>query len=122
MRMSVEELLRQAAEALVAGDVEAIVSLYEDDAVLEDTSDKEAYRGKVAVHEMFEALFSAPETRFRIASVRGGGDWGAIEWVWSGRSRGSARPFEVRGVSILEVPKARVARETLYYDPAPAQR
>ena len=120
--MSVEELLRQAADALVAGDADAIVPLYEDDAVLDDSSDGEVYRGKAAIRGMFGALFSAPETRFRIASVRGGRDWGAIEWVWSGRSRGSARPFEVRGVSILEIPKARVVRETLYYDPAPAQR
>jgi hypothetical protein len=29
-------------------------------------------------------------------------------------------PFDVRGVSILEIPGPKVIRETIYYDPAPA--
>lgn len=120
--VSTEELLKEAAEALVACDVDAIVPLYADDAVFEDVPSGESYRGKPAVRGMFEALFSAPETRFRVAAIRPGESWGALEWLWSGRTRKTGTPFEVRGVSILEIPGPKVAREIIYYDPAPARR
>lgn len=120
--MSAEDVLKEAAAALAARDLDAILSLYADDAVLEDASDGESYRGKAALRNLFEALFSAPATSFRIAAVRPGGDWGALEWVWSGRTGTSGLAFEVRGVSILEFAGARVARETISYDPAPSRR
>jgi len=35
-------------------------------------------------------------------------------------NRESGTPFDVRGVSILEIPGPKVIKETIYYDPAPA--
>jgi ketosteroid isomerase-like protein len=118
--LATEELLQRAAQALAACDVDAIMTLYADDGVFEDASAGESYRGKAAVRGMFEALFSPPHTRFRIAAVRSGERWGALEWIWSGRTRKSGTPFDVRGVSILEIPGPKVVKETIYYDPAPA--
>lgn len=119
--LSTEELLRRAAGALAACDVDAIVPLYADDAVFEDVPSGESYRGTAAVRSMFEALFSAPHTRFRVAAVRPGERWGVLEWVWSGRTTKSGVPFDVRGVSILEISGAKVTKETIYYDPASAR-
>ena len=120
--MSTEALLKEAAEALTARDLDALLPLYAKDAVFEDASSGESYRGRAAVRSMFEALFSGTHTRFRVAAVRSGEGWGTLEWVWSGRTKGTGVPFEVRGVSILEISGVKVTRETIYYDPAPALR
>ena len=119
--LSTEDLLRRAAKALSACDVDAIVPLYGDDAVFEDIPSGESYRGRAAVRSMFEALFS-PSTRFRVAAIRPAGDWGVLEWIWSGRTKASGTLFDVRGVSILEVSRGKVVKETIYYDPAAARR
>ena len=115
------ELLAEAAEALTACDVDAIVPLYADDGRFEDVPTGESYRGHAAIRRMFEALFSAPHTRFRVVAARPGEGWGVIEWVWSGRTRNSGTAFDVRGVSVLEISGSEVTKETIYYDPAPAR-
>ncbi len=120
--MTTTEVLHEAAQALAARDLDAIVGLYAGDAVFEDVPDGESYRGTAAIRGMFEALFSAAHSGFRIAAVRAGENWGVIEWVWSGRTRKTGVPFEIRGVSVLEMPGPKVAHETIYYDPAPALR
>lgn len=106
---------------MAACDVEAILPLYADDAVFLDVPSGESSRGKVALRSLFEALFSGPDVRFRVTAVRVGEGWGAVEWVWSGRTRTSGVPFEVPGVSLLEIPGPKVTRETIYYDPTPAR-
>lgn len=118
--MTSEGILSEAAEALAACDVDAILPMYADDAVFEDVSGGESYRGPAAIRSMFEGLFS-PSTRFRVTAVRAADGWGVLEWVWSGRTRTSNAPFDVRGVSILEISGSKVTRETIYYDPAPAR-
>ncbi len=118
--MSSEGILRAAAAALAAGNVDAILPLYADDAVFDDVPDGESHRGKAAIRSMFEALFSG-SARFRVSAVRPAEGWGVLEWVWSGRTRKSNTPFDVRGVSILEISGSRVTKETIYYDPAPAR-
>ncbi len=120
--MSTEDVLREAARALAAGDAEAITALYADDAVFEEVPDNESYRGKAAIRKMFEALFSLPHSGFRVLAVRSAEGWGALEWVWFGRTRATDVAFEVRGASILEISGPKVTRETIYYDPAPARR
>ena len=118
--VSTERILREAAAALAACDVDAIVPLYADDAVFEDVSDGESYRGRAAIRRMFEALFSG-STRFRVSAVRVAEGWGVLEWIWSGRTGSSNTPFDVRGVSILEISGSSVTKETIYYDPAAAR-
>ncbi len=118
--VSTEGILREAANALVACDVEAILPLYADDAVFEDVSAGESHRGKAAIRTMFEALFSG-STRVRVSAVRSAEGWGVLEWVWSGRTRKSRTAFDVRGVSVLEISGSWVTRDTIYYDPAPAR-
>lgn len=120
--MSEAELLERAAQALSSCDVDAMMPLYSEDTVFEDVPSAESHRGKAAVRRMFEALFSGPSTRFRIASIRPGEGWGMLEWVWSGRTRRTGTPFEVRGISVLEISGPAVTKETIYYDPAPAMR
>ncbi len=120
--LSTEEVLREAARALAAGDAEAITTLYAEDAVFEEVPGNESYRGRAAIRSMFEALFSLPHSGFRVESIRSAEGWGALQWVWFGRTRSTDVSFEVRGASILEVAGPKVTRETIYYDPAPARR
>ncbi len=120
--LATEELLRRAAAALAARDVDGLVSLYADEGVFEDVPSGESHAGTAAIRAMFEALFAPPHTRFRVAAVRSAGTWGVLEWVWSGQTRRSGAPFEVRGASVLEVAGSKVMKETIYYDPAPALR
>ncbi len=118
--VSTEGILREAAAALSACNIDAILPLYADDAVFEDVSDGETYRGRAAIRRMFEALFSG-SARFRVSRIRIAEGWGVLEWVWSGRTRSSDTPFDVRGVSLLEISGSSVTKETIYYDPAPAR-
>ncbi len=120
--ISTMEVLREAGRALAARDVDAIMRLYADGATFEEVPTGESYRGRDAIRGMFEGLFSLAASGFRVESVRAGADWGVLEWVWFGRTQTTQTPFEVRGVSILEIQGPKVVRETIYYDPAPALR
>ncbi len=118
--VSEEELLNEAAGALTASDTNAIMRLYADDAVFEDVPSGESFHGQLAVRRMFEALFT-PSTRFHVARIRAGPGWGALEWVWSGRTRKTGMAFDVRGVSVLDISGSRITKEAIYYDPTPSR-
>lgn len=122
MRMSAARVLQEAAQALTARDVEALVRVYADEGVFEDVPSGQSFRGHAAIRSMYESLFSSPQTMFRVVAARPGETWGVLEWVWSGRTRKTDLAFDVRGVSLLELSGSRVTRETIYYDPAPSLR
>jgi len=114
------DVLRRAKAALESRDTGTIITLYADDAVFDDASSGETYRGKEELRRMFQDLFTSPGAEFSDVVVHEGKGWAAIEWVWSGTKRGTGARFRVRGVSILELRGDKVARETIYYDPRPA--
>ncbi len=118
--VTAEDILRAAAAALSACNVNALTTLYADDAIFEDVPSGESYRGKAAIRSMFVALFAPASTQFRVTAVRPAEGGGVLEWTWSGRTRKTGAPFDVRGVSVLELSGSTVSRETIYYDPRPA--
>lgn len=78
-------VLELAERALVNLDSKALVSLYADKFVFEDTSEGLRIETKEALSSYFERLFGLPEVKFSGVSFFSAGDRGAGQWTWEGR-------------------------------------
>ncbi len=116
------DILRKAKEALVSLDTQALISLYSDDFVFEDTSSGEILTDKGALREYFDRLFSLPAVRFSNVHFFSCGDQGAGEWTWSGKSLESGTDYAIRGASLFLLSEEQIEKETIFYDPSPAYR
>lgn len=112
--------LENAKVALETLDAGRIVACYADAFVFEDIASNELITdiGKLGLY--FERLFSLPGVSFSDVVLFGGEDWAALEWTWSGARRSGQGDYQVRGASIIELRDGQIARETIYYDPRPA--
>ena len=109
--------LQDAKEGLEALDTEKLLSAYHDTFLFEDPPSDQSLTDRSALKAYFQSLFGIPHTAFRDVRVHEADTFAAIEWTWSGTSRSSGKPYQVRGASVIEVKEGKIARETLYYDP-----
>ena len=107
-----------AVAALVALDTERLVGCYADEFVFEDHSAQQIITNRSDLRSYFTRLFSSPAVGFAVTSTAQHGDRGSAEWIWTGQ-RESGEPFSVRGASVFELVQGGIAREAIYYDPAP---
>lgn len=114
------KVLNRAVEALISLDGEALVALYADGFVFEDTSTREFITDRKALREYFDRLFSLPEVKFSDASFFSCGDRGGGEWTWSGKSIKSGKDYSIRGASLFILGNGRILKETIFYDPRTA--
>ncbi len=114
------QVLELAERALVNLDSKALVSLYADKFVYEDTSAGLRIDTKEALSSYFERLFGLPEVKFSNVSFFSAGDRGAGQWTWEGRSRQSGAHFAVRGASLFKLREDTIEEEIVFYDPRPA--
>jgi ketosteroid isomerase-like protein len=112
--------LLDAKTALETLDLEMVASIYAPEALFEDVPAGLKITDKAKLREYFTGLFNLPGVAFSDIRIFDGGDFGVIEWTWSGVNRKTVSPFHVRGVSMVELRDGRFARESIYYDPAPA--
>ena len=122
MKAMKTDVLRRAEEALISRNAAALVSLYSDDFVFEDTSAGELLTEKEALRDYFDRLFSLPAVHFSNVSFFSCGEHGAGEWTWSGKSLESGAEYAVRGASLFVLGEEQIVRETIFYDPRPAYR
>jgi ketosteroid isomerase-like protein len=101
-------------------DTEHLLGHYADDAVFESAASGNTFKGQDALRAYFTRLFSLPGVHFKVDSVFGSPEMGAIEWTWSGLSAHSQTPFHIRGASIFKHTGAKITHEIIYYDPAPS--
>ena len=116
-------LVNQWIEAFNGHNVQAIVSLYADNAELYDSGMKHPRLGRAEIEQWFTTRFrTMPSITYTPASQLFSETQAAV--TWTARGRGPrllgqswlARPFQVDGVSIFTLEDGRIQRQRGYYD------
>jgi steroid delta-isomerase-like uncharacterized protein len=121
-----ERLLDEWTSAWSSGDVPRLLALFSDDVHYEDVTFGMAVQGRAALRDFAATVAGAfAELRFepRARFVSADGTSGVIEWLWRGRQTkdfpglpATNRPFQVRGVTIVEFRNGRIVRNSDYWD------
>jgi ketosteroid isomerase-like protein len=112
--------LQEAKQALEELNLDQILSAYAEKAVFEDIPAGLRIEDRSVLRDYFEKLFASPGVDFSCIRIFDGGDFAAIEWIWSGLKRDTGESFQVKGASVIELADGKIARESIYYDPASA--
>src|SRR5262249_6001459 len=103
-------------------DAEKLVAAFTPDGVYRDVTFDLTKKGSAELrelHKFFHEAVSGLYVKLVAAHVCGG--HGTIEWLFGGTDVGvykTGKPFEVPGVSVIEVRKGRISRNLDYYDAA----
>lgn len=114
------EVLGRAEGALISLDATALVALYSDDFIFEDTASGETITDKRKLREYFDRLFALPGVRFSDVRFFRCANLGAGEWTWSGKSLQSGQDYSIRGASLFVLGDNKIEKETVFYDPRTA--
>ena len=124
--LTLEHVLEEWTLAWSSGDVARVMRLYTDDVYYEDVPFEVVRQGRTAVAEFATGIFAGFsglrfERKSRFVSADGG--WGTIEWVWRGRQikdfprlPATDKPFEVRGVTVVQFQDGRISRNSNHWD------
>ncbi|HAE83909.1 MAG TPA: hypothetical protein DCK85_11015 [Ktedonobacter sp.] len=116
-------LVNRWIEAFNGHNVQAIVSLYADNAELYDSGMKHPRRGRTEIEQWFTTRFrTMPSITYTPASQLFTETQAAVTWTVRGRGprllgqSWLVRPFQVDGVSIFALEDGRIQRQRGYYD------
>lgn len=116
-------LVNRWIEAFNGHNVQAIVSLYADNAELYDSGMKHPRRGRAEIEQWFTTRFrTMPSITYTPASQLFTETQAAVTWTVRGRGprllgqSWLVRPFQVDGVSIFALEDGRIQRQCGYYD------
>ena len=115
-----DDVLHLAEKALVDLNTDALVSLYADDFLFEDTSSGDRITDKEELRRYFDRLFSMPDVNFSEVSFCHIGNKAAGRWTWYGSSLQSGQEYKIRGASLFELEGDRIKEEVIFYDPRSA--
>ena len=101
-------------------DVPSLVPLYASDAVFQDVAADRTYQGATEIRAALDTLFATPKFDLTVDGTMIGSDWAVVRWTANGTRVDSGRLAQVSGVTLLEISKGKIVRETWYYDPAKA--
>lgn len=101
-------------------DVPVLLPLYAEGAVLRDEATDRTHEGTAAIEGALNALLATPAFDLTIDRTLAGTDFALLFWTADGTRPGVGRVTQVKGVTVLEVSKGKITRETWYYDPAKA--
>lgn len=111
-----------------AGDLDAMLKDYDDNATFWSTARPEGLRGKAQLREYSQVLFNAfPGVQINITNLIESGDSVAVEYKVSGTHTGplvtggrtipaTGKPIEGQGADFLEVRNGKVVSERIYTD------
>ena len=121
------ELLDRYVELYNAGDLDACMELYSDDAV--QLTHDGLFEGVDAIRErLARDLTAFPDAKYVVESFVEGGDSFADEWTFTGTNDGpfrlpdgaevpaTGRPVQIRGMELVEVRDGKIVVDNLYYD------
>jgi steroid delta-isomerase-like uncharacterized protein len=121
------ELLERYVELYNAGDLEACVDLYADDAV--QTMPDGVYEGRSTIRDrLARELHGLPDATYIVDSFVEQGDTFADEWTFVGTHTGpfslpdgrklpsTGRRVEIRGMELVQVRGGKIVVDNLYYD------
>ena len=118
--MMSNDVLHLAEKAFVNLNTEALVSLYTDDFLFEDTSSGDRITDKEELRRYFDRLFSMPDVYFSDVSFYHMGKKAAGRWTWGGSSLQSGQEYKIRGASLFELEGNCIKEEVIFYDPRSA--
>ena len=101
-----KEVARLWVEAFNAGDVEAIVRLYHEDAVNHQVAN-EPVCGRAAIREMFAEEFAAAKMVCIVENIFEDGQWAILEW---------RDPLGLRGCGFFHVVNEKILFQRGYWD------
>jgi steroid delta-isomerase-like uncharacterized protein len=118
-------VLQAFIAAQEAKDLDRLLALHAEDAVVEEVPTGVVYEGRDAIRGYFEAFYSAfPDATMRYTNAFASDAWAAAEWTFSGTYTGQlpalppgeAQPLTIRGVDIIELAGDQVRGGRVYYD------
>lgn len=104
--MQPKELIKQWVDAFNKEDVEAIASLYADNAINHQVPNQPV-EGKEAIRAMFKAEFSTAKMVCIIENLLEDGQWAILEW---------RDPLGLRGCGFFQVVQDKIAFQRGYWD------
>lgn len=120
-------LLERYVELYNAGDLEACMELYAEDAV--QWMHDGLFAGVDAIQErLARDLTAFPDAKYVVESFVEDGDTFADEWTFTGTNTGpfrlpdgsevpaAGRPVEIKGMELVEVRDGKIVVDNLYYD------
>ncbi len=115
--------LLDSYDAVYAGtdstkDVAELLPLYADSAVMRDAALDRTYEGTDEIKTALNSLFATPDFDLTVEDTKVGSGWALVSWTADGTRPGTSRLAQVSGVTLLEISKNAIVRETWYYDPA----
>lgn len=130
----VEQRNLRAVEDVLAfwnsGDIEGIVSFYDDEIVWTNVALDEVYRGKQEVREFLTRLLTAiPDLVFTVDFKIARGDNISEQWTVKGTHLGpfmgippTGRPVEIRALSMVTMREGKFLRDQFYWDSSAVMR
>ena len=122
-----QELLERYVELYNAGDLDACLELYAEDAV--QLMHDGLFEGRSEIHErLARDLTAFPDARYTVVSFFEDGDSFADEWTFTGTNTGplrlpdgtqippTDRHVEIRGMELVQVRDGKIVVDNLYYD------
>jgi len=122
-----QELLERYVERYNAGDLDAVMDLYAEDAV--QLMPEGTFEGRSAIRERLERdLVACPDIAWTVLSFVEQGDAFADEWAFVATHTGpfqlpdgtelpaTGRRVELRGMELVEVRSGKIVVDNLYYD------
>ncbi len=121
------KLLERYVELYNAGDLDACMDLYAEDAV--QTMPDGAFQGRDAIRErLARELEGLPDATYIVGSFVEQGDTFADEWIFVGTHTGpfplpdgsqlppTGKRVEIRGMELVQVREGKIVVDNLYYD------
>lgn len=100
------EVLKAFIDAFNDADVDALVDLYDDNAVNHQVAN-EPVIGKAAIRAMFEREFATAEMVCIVENIYEDGQWAIMEW---------RDPLGLRGCGFFQVVKGKIVLQRGYWD------
>ena len=109
-----------------AHDADKVVTFYTSDVTYEDVAFGEKAHGSAELKKMVQGFFDAvPDLKLEAVDVKSYGNYGSVEWIFSGTDKGlykTGKKFSVRGASVFQLRGAKCANNKDYYDSAAIMR
>jgi steroid delta-isomerase-like uncharacterized protein len=118
-------VLRAFIAAQEARDLDRLLALHAEDAVVEEVPTGVVYAGRDAIRGYFETFYAAfPDATMHYTNAFAAEAWAGAEWTFSGTYTGqlpdlppgAGQPLTIRGVDIVAFAGDRVRGGRVYYD------
>lgn len=106
--------MQQYVDSITEGDLEAILDIFSDDAVVEDPVGSEPKRGKEALREFYQMTIESVETMILEGNPRARNQWGACAML--AYPAGMDGKMEVETLDVMEFDESgKVIAMTAYF-------